>query len=69
MSEPARARVALLGDIWKTLVAPVMLMVGGLATFAYEAVLGHDQEFALMGLGMALTGAGLGADFLTRRLP
>lgn len=53
-------------DAWKQLIAPIILLVAGLGEFMFQALAGHDQTFGLIGVGLALTGAGLGADVLTK---
>lgn len=51
-------------ELWKLLVAPVTMLLVGLGEFVYQAAWGHDQTFGLIGVGLALTGAGLGVDML-----
>lgn len=68
MSASRQTRLAFLADVWKLLVAPILLLVAGLGVFIYEAGWGHAEVFATLGLGVALTGAGLGADFIEKRL-
>lgn len=67
MDTRGHARLALLAEVWKVLVAPVIMLAVGLGTFVYEVAAGGDQAFATMGLALAATGAGLGADLLGKK--
>lgn len=55
-------------ELFKTLVAPICMVITGLGVFVYEAVSGHDSAFAGLSLALAATGAGLGADLLTKKV-
>jgi hypothetical protein len=59
-------RLAFWADVWRQLLAPIILCIAGVTEFLYQAFAGHDQAFGLIGVGLALAGAGLGADMLTR---
>lgn len=62
-SEPTRG-LNFAVALFKLLIAPVVLLVVGLAEFVYQAGWGHDQSFGMIGVGLAVAGAGLGADLL-----
>lgn len=66
MSSSQPTWVAFASDLLKTLIAPMLMILVGLGTFIGEAVTWHDQGFAMMGIGLAATGAGLGSDLLKR---
>jgi len=61
-------RLAFLAELWKVLIAPVIMLLVGLGVFVYEVLWGHESAFATMGLALAATGAGLGSDLLGKRL-
>lgn len=66
MGAPPDTRLGFAVELFKLLVAPVTLLAVGLGEFIYQAGWGHDQSFAMMGLGLAIAGAGLGADLLKK---
>lgn len=66
MGTSNNTRLGLWVDAWKGLIAPIFLLLVGLGEFVYQAGWGHDQTFGLIGVGMALAGAGLGVDMLGR---
>lgn len=68
MGASSNTRLAFWVDVWKTLFVPIILVLVGVGEFIYQAGWGHDQAFGLIGVGLALTGAGYGADVLTRTL-
>lgn len=61
-------RLSLAVELFKTLVAPIFMVTTGLGVFVYEAISGHDAAFASLSLALAATGAGLGADLLTKKV-
>ena len=68
MSEHIWNRVAFLAEVWKVLIAPIIMLFTGLGVFVYEVAWGHEPTFATMGLALGATGAGLGSDLLGKRL-
>lgn len=61
---PPGTRLAFLVDVVKLLAAPIIFIVTGVGVFVYEVGWGHSQAFGITGLALALTAAGLSADFL-----
>lgn len=64
MDTPDKSKVDFAAELLKVLVAPALMLTTGLGVFIYEVGWGHDQAFATMGLALAATGAGFGADRL-----
>lgn len=68
MAASPDARLAFLVDVVKLLIGPITFIVVGMGVFVYEAGWGHSEAFATLGIAVALTGAGLGADFIQKRI-
>lgn len=53
-------------EAWKKLIGPILILVVGSVDFLYQAFWGGNETFGLVGVGLALAGAGFSADAISK---